>query len=415
MLNRDYYISKFDSISDTNVIKVLVGLRGTGKSTIFSQIITNLKTNKLADDFHIININLDFIENEKFKDKISLEHFIDKKINDKKIYYLFIDEIQYITRFEDFLEIIINKYSNISIFISSSTSRLLKKDLRSIFSKKYKIIYVTPLTYIESCSLLNTIPNNKTMLLNYLKYGGLPERFSCKKSSEVKKVLYSTMDSIFLRDIVLRLGLNNIEDLYKILKFIIKYLGTDTSILSLKREIVDVEKLMPEHRFYDAIDSLLRSLIIQPADGYDISSDKSLNGTCRYYLSDLGIAFLYGFDINNNMDAIIKNWLWLELKRRGYSLYTGINNGTVIDFVAIKNKRTMYIQVVNELSDGNTINKEIEKFRNIDALNPRYLLSLDNADYSRKGVIHKNIINFLIKELDKIENDDTLPNWVCVE
>ena len=223
------------------------------------------------------------------------------------------------------------------------------------------------------------------------------------------------LDSICLRDIVLRLGLNDVEDMFNVLKYIVKHLGNDISMLQLQKEVVEENELMPDYRFQNALDSLNRSLIIRGVKGYDVNYDKELRTTHRYYLGDLGISFLYNFDFQNNLNLVLKNWVWLELKRRNYTIYTGVNDGKTFDFVAIKNRKIMYIQVVDELKDGNTVNLEVEKLNGFDAPNPRYLLSLDTSNYSRKGVIHKNIITFILEDLDKLDADDSIPNWVGVE
>lgn len=415
MLNRDYYISKLEESYENKLIKILVGPRGAGKSTIFSQLMTNLKLNSLADDFHIIYINFDFIENEKFRDKEVLDAYIRKKIIDKKMYYIFLDEIHYVEQFESLLLALNCDLLNTNIFISSSTSRLLSEDLSSSMLNKYSSLFVTPFSYSEACSLLNSDPKNKNMLLNYLKYGSFPNRFECKKTSEVKKFLYSLLDSIYLRDVVIRLGITDIEDMIHVLKYIVKYLGKNVSLLKLLAEIVEQDKVMPEYRFYNALDCLCKALLIRGAKGYNVQIGKCLHDSYRYYLTDLGISFLYNFDFQNNLDSILKNWVWIELKRRNYQLYTGVNGEKFFDFVAIKNRRIMYIQVVSELQDGNSINMEIEKLEGFDDTNPRYLLSLDTSNYSRRGVIHKNIVNFILEDLDKIETEDSLPNWICVE
>ena len=415
MLNRDYYISKLEQSYENNLIKILVGPRGTGKTTIFSQLMQNLKIKGLADDFHIIYINFEFFENEKYRNKDVLNAYLRKKIIDDKKYFIFLDEIHYVDQFEQTIIDLNYAFLNVNILISSSNSRLLPEDLNSCIHGMYKFFYVTPLSYSESCQLLNSEPKNKNMLFNYLKYGSFPNRFDCRKVSEVKKLLYSLLDSICLRDIVIQLGLNDIEDIFHVLKYIVKHLGNDISLLQLQKEVVEEDKLMPDYRFQNALDSLNRSLIIRGVKGYDVNYDKELRTTHRYYLGDLGISFLYNFDFQNNLNLVLKNWVWLELKRRNYTIYTGVNDGKTFDFVAIKNRKIMYIQVVDELKDGNTVNLEVEKLNGFNAPNPRYLLSLDTSNYSRKGVIHKNIITFILEDLDKLDADDSIPNWVGVE
>ena len=414
MLNREYYIAGFEPVYTSAIIKALVGMRGTGKTTIFNQIMEQLKANGDADEKHIIYINFEYLENEKLRDINKLETYLKKKIVDLKQYYVFLDEIQYVFQFESRLVALAEETINISIFISSSNSRILPEDLNSCILGKYKSLYVTPFSYFETCKFLHTDPKNRNMLLNYLKYGGFPARLQCKKSSEVKKYLYSLLDSIFLKDIVIRLGIKDIEDITYIIKYFIQYLGKELPFSKIQEELLQDNKEIPEYRLLTDIDCLSKALIIRPSYGYNVHTDQILKGTFRYYLGDLGLGFLYGIDIQNHMEAILKNLVWIELKKRGYEVYTGINEDKQFDFVAIRKKKIMYIQVVYRLEDGSSVSKEVDKLEGFDSPFPRYLLSLDKEDFSRKGVTHKNIIDFLLDTSD-VETDEDSQTWIAIE
>lgn len=415
MLNRDFYTSIIKNYYGNSLIKVLVGMRGSGKTTIFFQLMEDLKNDDMADESHIIYINYEYLENEKLKYSDKLLSYIKKKIVDENRYYIFLDEIHNIPNFEQVLYDVFNKYINVELFVSCSNTRCLRKNLNSSLSYCYKIFYLTPFSYTETCNFLKTDPKNKNMLLNYLKYGGLPARLQCKKSSEVKKYLYTLLDSIYLKDIVIHLGVSDISNIITILKYVIKYIGTAFSLEQIKEDLIKNNEEITDEKLYTDFECLQNALIIEGANTYNVQTDTICYGVPRYYLSDLGIAFIYGLDIPNNMDALIKNMLWIELKRRGYDVYTGLNCGKHFDFVAIRNGKYMYFQAVYELFDGNTINKEIEKMGNFDFNGQRYLISLDRDNFSRKGVIHKNLIDFILEEDSDKPNKDELSTWVAVE
>lgn len=418
MFERTFYFLRMNIYKNKNYIFGLTGMRETGKTTIFLNIIDYLRKNKLADEFHIIHINLEALNNENYRDIIFLQNYLDSKILDDKKYFLFLDEIQYLIGFEKFLVNFHNIHKNVKIFISCSNSRLLTNEISSNLNKIFKLFYITPFSYKETCDFLKTNPRDKNMLTNYIYYGGLPARLIFKKSSEVKRFLYSTLDSIFLRDIVMRLNMTDIDKLNFVLKLLTIFLGKNVSYSELLEK---ADKIAPDFKItrenlYDCIDVLTKSLIIRYAKGYNLNTNQVLpKSMIRLYFSDLAFLNIYGFDIKNNMDAVFKNLVWLELIRRGYEVYTGINEDITIDFVAIRNEKTMFIQVLYLIEDGNTANIEAAKLNSFETTHPRYILSMDKTNFSRNGVIHENILNFLLNDKNDIEDITVPTKWVTIE
>lgn len=415
MKRRELYFSILEPTFDMPYIKFLVGPRCCGKTRIFLDIIEHLKTNRNVADDHIIYINFEYVENTKLRDIDSLESYIRTRIKDDNVHYIFFDEIYLVDNYERLLNKLWLSMGNLSVFLACSNSRSLKENLNSLSILQFAFFYITPFGYKEACEALNAHPHDKNMLFNYLKYGGLPERFKFRRSSEVKKYLYSALDSIFLRDVVMRLGTKNVADMFTILKYLIKHFGTDFSAEALKKEVLAAEPNLSISDFTMALDALEKSLLITAIGGYSVQANVPLLGLPRYYLSDLSLTFLFGFDFRNNMDQFLKNLVWIELKRRGYDVYQGYNGSKCFDFVAKRGNKIFYMQVVEYLEDGSTINKEIEKFANIEHLNKKYLLSLDRENYSRKGVIHRNIIDFLMDDISDIEDKGRPYGWVAIE
>lgn len=413
MFKRENYMSLLRKCYHSKTIKFLVGIRGAGKSTLISQIIEELKEDFSIDDFHIIHINFELVEHQKYKKPEKLEAFIRKKLVTKEFYYFFFEEISLVPQFELIFDSIMQEFSNLSTFVTCSNSRCLKDDLHSILVHQYKIFFITPFSYSETCKFLNTDSKNKKMLLNYLKYGGLPARLSCKKTSEVKRVLYSNLDSIYLKDIVMRLGTQDFDNMNTVIKYIVRYLGKDFYMHTLLDELKDDDDFIPEENLFTDIDSLCKALVVSGATAYNVHTDSVSYGIPRYYLNDLGYAFIYGLDLANNMDAIIKNLVYIELKNRGYEVYTGINSDKKFDFVAIRYHKIMYIQAVYFLEDGSSIDKEIAKLSNFDFNGKRYLITMNQNDLSRKGVIHKYLIDFLLETDLECEMD--MQTWHTVE
>jgi len=415
MKKREFYLSQLRQTYDMPYVKYLVGIRGTGKTTIFNDIISELRIDRQVDEAQIIYINFEFVENMKLREVAKLESYLRSKVIDNKIHYVFLDEIHYVMGYEKLLAKFNIHLANLSIFASCSNSRGLKENFRTLNPMQYKHFYITPFGYKEICDSIKANPHDKNVLLNYLKYGGFPERIKFKKSSEVKRYLYSSLDSIFLRDVVIRLGTKNVEQMFIILKYLVKHIGEEFTFEMLKDEVLSREDNFCENDFIMAFDALEKALLIHSIHGYNVYHNVPLQGKPRFYLNDLSLTFLFGFDPKNNMNQFLKNLVWLELKRRGYDVYQGYNTDTTFDFVARRNNKILYIQVVEYLEDGNSINKEIEKFGKIEHLNQKILLSLDRENYSRKGVIHKNLIDFLLDDISDIEDLGRPYNWIGIE
>ena len=398
MLNRNNYMEKIMRQIDSWKIKALVGIRGSGKTTLLNQVIKNIKLDKKADDFHIIYINLEHFEYEKIRDIEVLKDIIMKKITDDKPYYIFIEEIQYIFNFESLLNDFWWNHPNFSIFISCSTIRFTPTFLSPEFTEKYLIFPITPFTYSETCKILNTTIRDKNMLMNYLKYGGMPGRFRFKRSSEVKDFLHSALDSIYLHDIVAPISFPNLKTINLTLTHIMNQIGKPF----LPFDTPSPDFLAKENITYEAylnvIGILKYSFLLNSLHNYNVKIDKQTLVEERYYLGDLGLAFIRGFDLKDSLEAALKNLVYLELKQRGYELFTGINDKERIDFVAIHEDTFLYIHVVSHIEDGKSFNEEIKRFENFEAHGPKYILSLDQDNYVKSGVIRKNIMDFLLDD-----------------
>ena len=209
MLKRESYLSRIRGFYNSDLIKILVGIRRCGKSVILRQIIDELKENG-CDDEHIIFINFEYIEYEELRDYKKLNTFIKDKIIDKKRYYIFLDEIQKVEKFEEVINSLRASIDNTSIFITGSNSKLLSKELSTVLSGRYVLFNIYPLSYKEFTLLSKKNPLSEETFWNYVKWGGLPNRCEFSDDNNIRDYLHSVFDSIILRDVVDRLGLKDI-------------------------------------------------------------------------------------------------------------------------------------------------------------------------------------------------------------
>ena len=210
MIKRERYLKQIRPFYNQELIKVLIGIRRSGKSVILTQIIEELKENNI-DENHIIYVNFEDFDFEEYTDPKKLNNYIKEKIIDEKTYYIFFDEIQNVNKWEKVVNSL-RATQNTSIFITGSNSDLLSSDLATHIAGRYVSFKITPFTFKEVCELLNIQDKSdiEKEFLNYIKWGGLPQRFMQTDDMSKKTYLNDIYDSIIVKDIVQRFGIKNI-------------------------------------------------------------------------------------------------------------------------------------------------------------------------------------------------------------
>ena len=396
MLKREMYLSRIRGFYESDLIKILVGIRRCGKSVILKQIMNELKEKKV-DENHIIYVNFELIEFEELQDYKKLNKYIKEKIKDDKKYYVFLDEIQKVIKFEEVVNSLRASIENISIFITGSNSKLLSNELSTVLSGRYVLFNIYPLSYKEFIELTGKDAKSIETFWDFVKWGGLPNRTQFKDEGNIKDYLYSVFDSIILRDVVERLGLKDTILFDLILQYIVDTTGRQFSaenvINFLKRE----GKSISTETLYTYLDALCKALMIKKIYRYDIHGKAILKTLNKYYMTDLGIAQIKNNNFEINKSFAIENVVYNELLERGYDVYIGKTKDGEIDFIATKTEEKIYIQVTYLLESEKVINREFGAFEEIKDNYPKYVLSLDNTNFSRQGIIHKNIIDWLLE------------------
>ena len=395
MLKREIYLSQIRGFYDSNLIKILVGIRRCGKSVILNQIIDELK-DKGIQDSHIIYVNFEFIEFEDLQDYKKLNTYIKDRIEDEKIYYIFLDEIQNVNNFEKVVNSLRASLNNVSIFITGSNSKLLSDEISTVLSGRYVSFNINPLSYKEYTELTGRNPKEEETFWDFVKWGGLPNRTEFKDENNIKAYLHSVFDSIILRDVIDRLGLKDTSLFNLLLQYIVDTTGREFSannvINYLKSEGRDVSTVT----LYSYLDALCKALIVRKVYRYDIHGKAVLKTLNKYYMTDLGIAQIKTNNFEINKPFALENVVYNELITKGYDVYIGKTKKGEVDFIVNKDNQIKYIQVAYLLADEKVIEREFGAFDAIDDNYPKYVITLDKTDFSRNGIIHKNIIDFLI-------------------
>lgn len=397
MLKREIYLSRIRGFYDSDLIKILVGIRRCGKSVILKQIMNELKE-KGIDEQHIIYINFEFIEYEKLLDYKELNKYIKEKIRDNKKYYVFLDEIQKVDKFEDVINSLRASIENISIFITGSNSKLLSNELSTVLSGRYVLFNIYPLSYKEFIKLTGKNEKDENTFWDFVKWGGLPNRTQFTDESNIKDYLHSVFDSIILRDVVERLGLKDTVLFDLLLQYIVDTTGHEFSAENVMRFLRSEKKSISTETLYTYLDALCKALIVKKIYRYDIHGKALLKTLNKYYMTDLGIAQIKNNNFEINKSFAIENVVYNELLERGYEVYIGKTKKGEIDFIATRTNEKIYIQVAYLLADDKVIEREFGAFREINDNYPKYVLSLDKMDFSKEGIIHKNMIDWLLEE-----------------
>ena len=398
MIIRERYLKLIRPFYDQNLIKVLIGIRRSGKSVILTQIMDELKQ-KSIDSKHIIYMNFEDYDYEAYTDPQKLNDYIKEKINDDEKYYIVFDEIQNVDKWERVVNSL-RATKNTSIFITGSNSDLLSSDLATHIAGRYVSFKVTPFTFEEVCELLNVTDSRdiEDAFNDYIKWGGMPQRFMQNDDNSKRTYLYDIYDSIIMKDIVKRFNIKDIDLLRRIITYILTTPSQVFSPDSLKKYMQSDSRNVSLETLYNYLDYIVRANLISKAERYDVRGKRILTGKYKYYLTDLGFTNVLSVGRKEQIGSYLENIVYNELIARGYNVNVGTLDNGEIDFIATKFNEKIYIQVAYILSDESVITREFGAYKKIEDNYPKYVLSMDKFDLSQNGIIHKNIIDWLLNK-----------------
>ena len=398
MLKREKYLRKIrDFYDETTLIKIIYGLRRAGKSVILMQIIDEIKERKV-DDEHIIYINFESLDYSFIKNAQDLNDYIKGQIKDKKIYYIFLDEVQKVEDFEKGINSI-RITNQCSIFITGSNSKMTFMELSTDITGRYVSFKVNPLTFKESVELTKTKKEDyKKLLYDIFEWGTLPQRFSFRENTTKLNYISDVYDSILLKDVVERLGVKDITLFNKILQYILEIEGREFSAKNVLNYLKNEYREISSETLYNYVDALCSTFIMNKVYRYDINGKGVLKTLNKYYSSDLGVKKIKTNSKEINYSICIENLVYNELISKGYDVYIGKTKTGEVDFVAKKDTEFKYIQVCLYLSSQETIEREFGAYKGIMDNYPKYVISLDEDNLSRNGIKHINAFEFFMDE-----------------
>ena len=401
MTKRELYIEKIKPFIDKDIIKVLTGIRRSGKSVMLKLIMEELKQNKI-DEKQFININFENLINRELTTADKLHEYILKKASEiKKKCYIFLDEIQEVKNWEKCINSLrVNEEYDFDIYITGSNAKLLSGELSTYLAGRYVEFVIYPFSFKEFIETLKSIQQDvstREAFQKYVKFGGMPFLYNLAFEEEASlQYLKDIYSSIILKDITQRNKIRDTDMLERVISYLIMNVGNNFSATSISKFFKSENRKVSVETILNYIKAAEESFLIYRVSRDDLIGKKVLNVNEKYYIADHGMREAILGSNQRDINQIFENIIYLELLRKGYNVRVGKVDNLEVDFVCTKGNEKIYVQVAYLLASSETIEREFTSLEKIDDNYPKYVISMDEFDMSRNGIKHVNIIDFLI-------------------
>lgn len=408
-INRKQYINKLLSYKDKDLIKVITGLRRSGKSTLFDlyrEQLYKLGIGKRQVQFY----NFELPENYLNKNWDDIYFEIKNKLQVDKANYIFLDEVQNIPQFEKLVDGLFAS-ENTDVYITGSNAFLLSSELATLLSGRYIEISILPFSFHEYLTARNIITSDKylnyeALFFDYINETSLPKGVELRESGfdKIYEYLEAIYTTIIEKDITQRHRINDKRAFANIVKFVATIIGNALSPSNISKILKQDGQSIHHLTIEKYLEYLTASFVFYKVNRFDIKGKKQLATQEKYYLVDAGLLnILVGKERVTDRGHILENVVFLELLRRGYKIWTGTSRNSEVDFVCKTPSGDIeYYQVAWQMSDEKTLDREFGSLEKINDNYPKYILTTDSFTINRSGVKHLNVFNWL---LGGIENE----------
>ena len=393
LINRETYLNRLISLKGTPDIKVITGIRRSGKSKLLEEYIEWIEVNEI--NHNIIYIDLTHLKVEALKEYHALHDYIEDRFDRKKSNYVFIDEVQMCEQFELTINSL-HSTGRYDIYVTGSNAFLLSSDLATLFTGRTYEIEVYPFSFSEYLSYY-AIPDIQEGLDRYIREGGMSGSYLYKESEQKYKYLSDIFDTLILRDIQQKYKIRNITLMDKIAEFMMDNISNLTSSRKIADTLTKNLDNINHKTVGSYLDFLCNAFAFYKVRRYDIRGKKYLASNEKYYLSDH--AFRYAKLGTRNLDygRVMENIVAIELMRRGYEIYVGVLYKKEIDFIAVKQNEKIYIQVSDDISNEKTFEREVDSLLKIKDAYPKLLIARTRHEqYQYEGILVIDIAQWLI-------------------
>ncbi len=407
MVERKEYLQKLIQWKDEKIIKVLTGVRRSGKSTLLQQFQEYLLDHGIGSD-QILSLNFELLENEELLNYQALHRYLTEHLCQGKMTYIFLDEIQYVKDFEKVVDSLFIR-DNVDLYMTGSNANMLSGDLATLLSGRYVTISILPFSFAEYCQV-QPEGDRDTLFADYLKSGGFPYISVMDRTTEkADAYLEGIYNTIIVKDIEgrqmrrqsdpSRRNITDIALLKSIAKFLAGSVGNLISIRKIADYVTSTGRKVSQNTVSDYISMLEEAFVFYPAERFDIPGKQILKTNRKYYIVDPGIRRFLLPRSNYDPGYSLENTVYLELIRRGYTVNVGKFQNKEVDFIAWKYDEIHYYQVTASLADPSTFEREIAPLRGIKDNYSKTILTLDRltvGNYS--GIEAVNAVDWLLEE-----------------
>ena len=392
LIKRDFYLNRLLAVKDVPDIKVITGVRRSGKSKLMDAFIETFAQDENAN---VVRIKLNLKKYEKLLSADRLYDYIEEHYVPDKSNYLFVDEIQLCNGFERVINSI-HEEEIYDIYLTGSNAFLLSSDLATLFGGRVYEISLYPFSFKE---YLDYYPSDKIddSFDSFVKTGGMAGSYLYKTEEDARKYVNGIYRTTITKDIVTKFKIENEDLLIMIGNFLMDNVGNQTSIRNVAAKLYSSSYKTNDKTVGAYITYFCRSFLFYPIQRYDIKGKKYLESDKKYYLSDLSFRFAEIGTKNADYGHLYENIVAIELLRRGYEVYVGKLYDKEVDFVAIKEGEKLYIQVADDISREDTFKREVSSLLSINDAYPKMLLARTKHDESQhEGIRIIDIARWLI-------------------
>lgn len=401
MINRPLYMDKIMTYVDTPFVKVLTGIRRSGKSTIMKMIMDKLENERHIPKENIISMRFDSMEYEDMTAKQMFET-IKAGLSVQGRTYLFLDEVQEISGWEKVVNSFLGEY-DVDIYVTGSNSRMMSSEIATYLTGRYVSFQVYPLSFEEYLAFrreVTELKNPHQELADYVRLGGFPAtHLRAYSQDEVYTIVRDIYNSTIFSDIVRRNQIRKVDQLERVVKYTFSNVGNTFSARSISDYLKSEKRSIDNETVYSYLEKLEKAYILHRCSRYDLQGKEILKTQEKFYLADTSLRYSvlgYGSD---NVASSLENVVYLELCRRGYKVYIGKTADGEVDFVASRQGEKLYVQVTQEIHSEKTEKREYERLLEIKDNYPKYVLRTDEfASGNYEGIKTMHIADFLLSK-----------------
>lgn len=402
MILRPTYNEQIKRFIDKPQIKIITGIRRSGKSTVLA-LLKDFLVEKGVDSTQIISINLESFSFAQLTDAHKLYDFVKEKIQGKAKYYLLLDEIQEVEQWEKAVNSFLVDF-DVDIYLTGSNSHLLSSELATYLAGRYVEIPIFTLSFSEYLAFRSHYfpeENKDKAFVNYLRKGGFPVIHTSDYDDEsAYKVVYDIYSSVILRDSIQRNKIRDVELLERVVKYAFDNIGNTFSGKNVADYFKSQQRKIDLNTVYNYLSALESAFIFHRVSRYDIKGKEILKTQEKFYVSDISLIYATMGYRDRMISGLLENLVFLELKRRGYQVYIGKLDTREIDFIGERKGEKVYIQVAYKLESEQTVEREFSVLLAVNDNYPKYVVTMDDFwKESVDGVKHVYVSDFLLQEV----------------